>query len=264
MSKDSHPNVTSGGSNGRGIVKKIFWIVVTIAMLGGVRLFFHQAALQSNITQMNEYLAKNAMFQAIRRVEPNEYQRFQMIINDAIKARKSQEEADALAAKFMDEFMQKRLRHGSAATLRQYLTFRVDLIDTIAKASPEACYDSLMTERPIFDNLPREVSEKIQREQKKFFEDLADLIAAPLSNNPIQQDNALATRRIIEIRDTLTDAEQKAFINEGKPSVDKGAYCHAYIKFYREALKLPEVEAVQVFRDLGEIPQDDRQAPVPR
>lgn len=245
------------------MVIKIFWAVLAIAILGGIQLFVDRAALQNEITRMDEYFAKNAMIQAVRHVEPDEYQRFRMIMIEAIKARKSQEGVETLAEQFSKEFMQKRLRHGSADMLMRYLMFRADLFDKIGKASPAACYDLLISGNIHFHSLPKEIQEQIQREQGKFFENLVDVIAAPLSNSPIPQDNALATTRILEIRDTLTDAERKA-LNEGKPNVDKEVYCRAYIKVYSKALQLPEVEAVQVFRYLGEIPQDDRQILVPR
>jgi hypothetical protein len=230
---------------------KVVSVLVTFAILVGIRggcrpaiagtvEYQRVSSQQSQMAKLDEYLAQDPMFRAIKQVEPQEHRRFRAIMNEAVKAGKTQAEAGALAAKFGHDFMQKRLRHASAATLKQYLKFRVNFIDRIATASADGCYDILMTGSLTIYSLPEEAQQKIRREQAKFSQDVANIIVAPLSDSPIPQNKDLAERHVSQIAKTLTDIQLRALRDEGKPNVDKKAYCQAYLSIYRKALQLPE------------------------
>lgn len=205
------------------------------------------------VRRMDEYLSKNVMFQAIKQVDPREYENFRVAINGAIKAGKSQNEANALAGKFMNDFLMKRLRYATDPTLRQYLTYRADLISKLEKISPNTCYD-LLINGGSFDSLPSEMQEKMLGEQEMLFAMMADIIVAPLRNKPAPQNKALTEKWIAKIGNTLSAEELEALGNERSPNVNKIVYCRAFNKVYRKGLQLPTEKMVQVFRELGEIP----------
>lgn len=203
--------------------------------------------------RVDEFLSKNEMFQAIKEVDIEEYEKFRLAIKELINANKSQKEVDALAGNFAKYIVQKRLANATDSTAIRYVQFKSDFFSSLEKISPSACYDTLVSGN-VLDNLPNDMQEKIRAEQERMNLRWKEIISAPLRNKPALKDKALATRWIVKIRSSLSEEEIRALGNEGKAMVDKAAYCRAFNQFYSKALKLPKATAVQVFRELGEIP----------
>lgn len=203
--------------------------------------------------RVDEYLSRTEMFQAIKEVDIEEYEKFRLDLKKHINAKKSQKEINALAGNFTNYIVQKRLANATDSTAIRYVQFKADFFKSLERISPSACYDTLVT-GSILDDLPIDMQEKIRAEQEMMNLRWKEIISAPLRKKPALVDKALATRWIVKIRSSLSEEEIMALGNEGKARVDKAAYCRAFNQFYSKALQLPKATAVQVFRELGEIP----------
>jgi hypothetical protein len=215
-------------------------------------------SVPSQISKLDRYLAEDTFFQAIKKVDLPEYNRFRSLMIRALQSGKTQQEIDLISGQFGNEFLQARLRRASPKTIKQYMSLRTKFMEQMVTISPSVLYSLVVSGQVDTAGISEKNSTKIAAVTEQLSDQMASIITAPSLSTPLPLNDLLVKKNITDIRRRLSAGELAELDKPGKPDVNPALFCSAYIKFYRECLKLPDVQMVQVSRFVGLIPEDDR------
>ncbi len=225
------------------------------AVTAAIGYFQKPLSVASRIADLDTFLARDSLFQAIKKVDPAEYRRFRSLMIRALQSGKSQQEIDLSSGQFGNDYLQLRLKRASPATLKKYLRLRADFMGQMAAVSPALLYSMVISGRVNTNGVSEKDRGKIGVITEKLTDQMAVIVLAPSSTAPLPQNDARTKRHVIELRRRMTAGELAELDKAGKPGVNPERFCKAYLKFYRECLKLPDVEMVQTARFIGFLPE---------
>jgi hypothetical protein len=214
-----------------------------------------RAYMDNQVAGMDEELSKSAMFVAIKQVSPQDYERFRNEMRDGIQKGMTQEKLGRQVQLFCSDYMQRRLRYTTAASLKEYVRVRLNVYEHVAAESPEAEYSLIRTGGSGPTPMPNDLAQVMDSP------DFASIITASQSETPVAQNDALARQRLRSLVQRLPNAEILAVAGPDDKRLNHVFYCKSFIDLNREVLKLPDPEAVQVLRYLGQLPRVDQNPP---
>jgi hypothetical protein len=215
-------------------------------------------SVPSQISKLDRYLAEDTFFQAIKKADLSEYNRFRSLMIRALQSGKTQQEIDLISGQFGSEFLQARLRRASPKTIRQYMSLRTKFMEQMTAISPSVLYSLVVSGQVDTAGISEKNRTKIAAVTEQLSDQMASIVTAPSLSTPLPVNNLLVKKNITDIRKRLSAGELAELDKAGTSEVNPALFCDAYIKFYRECLKLPDVQMVQVSRFVGLIPEDDR------
>jgi len=238
-----------------GVAAVIVWAIVVLC-----RGISHTTGPDPNdrLESLDSALSQEAIFVAIKQVDPDSYQRFRNDLKEIVVKGQPDEKIKEKVSNFTSDFVDERLKHASADTLMQYLRVRLNYFDEVNTISPEALYAIVVRNDNNMNDMPVGARGQLEVVVERLNDNVAKIITAAPSDTPIAPNSTVAKQRLTEVCSRLSPEEQAVIKSSDQSEVDKTLFCQALLHIYRETMTLPSTDAVLVFRTLTLLPKDDR------
>ncbi|MGC4043434.1 MAG: hypothetical protein QM758_06485 [Armatimonas sp.] len=207
-------------------------------------------------TEFDKAYSSIPLFQTIRRGDPIGYERF---LHQLESQPYTDKEGGAALRKFVSEYIRNRARTASKATLIALQRRRLESYRQSMGISPDYAYAQIR--RLPYDMASDKKHTWLASEYLRTQTDLASIVTAP-PGNPLPYSEARAQRNFRKMLERFPPKHARALARPREATVktkaEKIRYCQAFLYFYEAVLKLPEEEAIELFRHVDELPADSR------
>jgi hypothetical protein len=198
-------------------------------------------------------LQKNSLYVAIKRADPQTYQRILVAVGDAIRSGKSPAEIAALPQPFVYDVIRKHRSQASDEAIVALGELTAAEIEAIGRKDMEACYRFLFpgsAPRPIslWEYLPPAT---LERGFVSAISDLTETAATGSKRVPASKEVLQLHRAVIEIvAQRYSVTYPLALTNPHSPNFSHEMVCRAFGALFKEALTLSTRDRAQLLRFL--------------
>jgi hypothetical protein len=219
----------------------------------GAQFAMTETGLGSNVADLEKALLAIPIYQSIKKHDPEAFEQIMSGMGKGFKGDASKEEMVALMREQTAKLYSHYLPISEDDALLNAIRQSVDASAVLEKANPEACYALLYggTYVDFMSLLSKDV-------QLAILDSTAGVIETGVSNpQTIPGEKQVAKQREIVIGAlTRRYGDDVALLSDASgPGVDKAKICSMSVELFRQVLKLPKKESVQLLRFLASTDQ---------
>jgi hypothetical protein len=208
-----------------------------------------ETGLASNVADLEKVLLAIPIYQSIKKHDPEAFEQIMSGMGKGFKGDASKEEMVALIREQTTKLYSRYLPISEDDALLNAIRESVDASAVLEKANPEACY-AFLYGGPYVDFM----SLLSKDMQLAIVDSMAGVIETGVSNpQAIPGEKQVAKQREL-VTGALTRryGDDIALLSDASaPGVDKAKICLISVELYRQVLKLPKKESVQLLRFLA-------------
>jgi ATP-dependent protease ClpP protease subunit len=200
---------------------------------------------------IDKELQNTSLYVAIKRTDPEAYDRILAAVSAAIRSGKSKDEVAALPQPFVYAVLRRHKAHASDQAVLALAELTVAEIEAIGRKDMNACYVFLFAgsaDRPSFwEYLPPDILERR-------FAGISDLIETGVTSStripPSREVSRLREGAIEAVARRYSEKFPLALADPRSPKFSHETVCQAFAALFREALSLPPTDQIQLLRFL--------------
>lgn len=235
-------------------------ILIPAALIMGVSYISkarEAAALLSSQQAFDQAMVRNPYFQSIQKAAPAAFGKFKKNVLELYQQQAPQSEIDAAFRSFLGTYSTEKLKQASRTDLLKYIKLQARYIESLGQLSPDYIYAEL--KRTPYDLTKDSKRAELEKRQAVLTADISAFLATLRPAPPAKRGDIKRAQKNMEALLRRIPREQlDAVMNDELDAVqtteEKRQLYKGYVSLYREMLKLPEAEAVELYNYMEKIP----------